>query len=68
MLFQRIILPFCSEPVNPRIVVKLLESDNESANIFRDVVNYLTEVFGVLEYWAAYSVMDVSEQPTGSIF
>jgi hypothetical protein len=54
----------CSEPVNPKIVVKLLESEDESANTLRNVVKYLTEVFGVLEYWAAYSVTDVSGQPT----
>lgn len=68
MLFQRNSLCFCSGPVYPRIVVKLLESEDERANIIRNVVNYLTKVFAVLEYWATYSVTDVSGQPTGPIF
>jgi len=59
---------FCSGPVNPRIVVKLPESENESANILRNAVNYLPEVFDVPEYWAAYSVTDFSGEPTGSFF
>jgi hypothetical protein len=32
---------------------KLLESEDESAKILRNIVNYLPEVFAVLEYWAA---------------
>jgi hypothetical protein len=68
MLFQRISLPFCSGPVNPTIVIKHLESEDGSANILRNFVNFLPEVFVVLEYWAAYSVTDVSGQPTGHIF
>jgi hypothetical protein len=59
---------FCSEPLNPRKVVELLESEDERDNILRNVIKYLTEVFGVLEYWAAYSVTDVSGQSTGPIF
>jgi hypothetical protein len=68
MFFQRTSTTFCSGPVNPTIVVKLLESEDDSANILRNVINYLPEIFAVLEYWAAYSVTDVSGQPNGPIF
>jgi len=68
MLFQRIVLPFCSGPVNSRIVVKLLESQEKSANILRNFFHYLPEFIVVLEYLEAYSVTDVSGQPTGPIF